>query len=222
MGSLNFPALDAAIAKAEGFGTPGAIPTLANNPGDLIAGPFATAHGATGAIPAQGGQMIATFPDIATGTAATDALVSSKYAGGTLADLSQGWLAGSDPTTQASWADTVASTLGVPVNTPVGATPPFVPPPAGVTAGTVGYQDPGNPFASTLNKLFGMTGIPGTSTAPGSALTWGRVAAFLLGLLFIFAGLAGLAFAGVGKAADVVLGGHEHVRKVTKAAAVIS
>lgn len=27
-----------AIAKAEGFGIPGAIPTLANNPGDLTAG----------------------------------------------------------------------------------------------------------------------------------------------------------------------------------------
>ena len=220
MGSLNFPALDAAIAKAEGFGTPGAIPTLANNPGDLIAGPFATAHGAVGSIPAAGGQMIAAFPDVATGTAATDALISSKYAGVTVADLSRGWLSGSDPTTQTNWANTVASTLGVPVSTPVGATPPFVMPPAGVTASQQGYTAPGT-VSNILNWLTGSAGNP-AATAGTGGMSLGRVAAFILGLLFIFAGLAGLAFAGVGKAADVVLGGNERVRRVTRAAAVLS
>lgn len=216
MGALNFPALDAAIAKAEGFGIPGNIPTLANNPGDLIAGPFATAHGATGAIPAQSGQMIATFPDVATGTAATDALISSKYAGGTVADLSQGWLAGSDPTIQANWANTVASAIGGTPSTPVGATPPFLP-----SASSTWWQNFINGVAPGMGTLGGFATSGLNPAIPGTNLSWGRVAAFLIGLLFIAAGLAGLAFIGVGRAADVVLGGHEQVRRVTRAAAVL-
>ena len=63
--------LQQAIAKQEGFGKPGARPTLLHNPGDIIYGTFATSHGAVGNV---GGY--AEFPDDATGWAALTALLS--------------------------------------------------------------------------------------------------------------------------------------------------
>jgi len=51
-----------AIAKQEGFGVPGAIPTICHNPGDLIYGPEAVHFGA---IAAHG--RFAVFPDDETG-----------------------------------------------------------------------------------------------------------------------------------------------------------
>lgn len=69
------------IEKAEGFGTPGAIPTRANNPGDIEYGPFAKAHGATGSITAAGGKQIAVFPDAGTGLSALYALLEKNYVG---------------------------------------------------------------------------------------------------------------------------------------------
>jgi hypothetical protein len=63
--------LQQAIAKQEGFGKPGARPTLLHNPGDIIYGTFATSHGAVGNV---GGY--AEFPDDASGWAALTALLS--------------------------------------------------------------------------------------------------------------------------------------------------
>ena len=58
------------------------IPQRANNPGDILYGDFAKAHGATGYILAQGGKKIATFPDALAGWAAAYALLSTKgYSG---------------------------------------------------------------------------------------------------------------------------------------------
>jgi hypothetical protein len=77
----NVQQLAAGIEKAEGFGTPGAIPTRANNPGDIEYGPFAKAHGATGSITAAGGKQIAVFPDVRTGLSALYALLEKSYMG---------------------------------------------------------------------------------------------------------------------------------------------
>lgn len=117
---LQFPNLGAAIGVAEGFGIAGTIPTLANNPGDIVYGPFAITHGATGIpLTASNGQLIARFPDVATGRAAEDALISGNYAGGSIRDLAAGWLAGSSKKAQDDWAATVAGKLGVTPDTPV-------------------------------------------------------------------------------------------------------
>jgi hypothetical protein len=57
----------AAIGSAEGYGIPGAIPTVTNNRGDLSKGDF----GDTGQyIQAGDGEQVIVFPDISTGDAA--------------------------------------------------------------------------------------------------------------------------------------------------------
>lgn len=115
-----FPTIDQAIAQFEGFGT-SAAPTItaANNPGAIQAGPFATAQGATGS---SGG--FAVFPDVATGTAAEDALVS-RYAGAgyTLSDLINAWsppnAPGNSPEATQNYINFVANATGANPNTPV-------------------------------------------------------------------------------------------------------
>jgi len=54
------------------------IPQKSHNPGDILYGDFALAHGATGYILAQGGKKVATFPDDQTGFMAMYALLDSK------------------------------------------------------------------------------------------------------------------------------------------------
>ena len=69
-----------AIAKMEGFGaSPKNIPTRNNNPGDIVAGKFTAAHGATGAD-----GRFAVFPDAETGFDALRALLVGHYAGSTV------------------------------------------------------------------------------------------------------------------------------------------
>ena len=204
--TLLFPGLDAAISKAEGFGTPGAIPTLANNPGDLIVSPFSTSHGATGSMTAAGGQKIATFPSVDTGNAAMDALISNNYSSGNITDLSTGWLSGSAPSTQQSWAQTLSQMLGVPVSTPVSQLAGVAPSPSpstasGAPAGGLGTPLPGG-FGSTttgtppsnLSQLSpGWAGVQkladNLDTFFGTSISWSRIAAFVLGLIVIAAGL---------------------------------
>jgi hypothetical protein len=71
------------IAKHEGFGRPGVIPTITNNPGDIIAGKFATAHGATGVKTSKDGKYnFAVFPDVETGFKAEAALIDNYIAKG--------------------------------------------------------------------------------------------------------------------------------------------
>jgi len=180
MGSLAFPSLDAAIGQAEGFGTPDAIPTLANNPGDLVAGPFATAHGATGSITAAGGQQIATFPSVDQGTAAEDALIANNYTGGSLQDLATGWLKGSSQAAQDQYASNLSSILGVPSSTPVSqlagsGSPSAAGVAAPITAGGILSSLTGAATNMAANATsFVLFGVPIT-----------RAAAFILGLIVI-------------------------------------
>lgn len=178
---LQYPSLDAAIGTAEGFGKPGTIPTLANNPGDIVSGDFATAHGAIGSITAAGGKQIAVFPNSDVGTQAQDALVSNNYAGGTLADLAQKWLGtDADPNDVQSYAASLSQTLGVPASTPVtslagGGSPSTgvaAPPSTGVVQGAI-------------NAVTGAVTNAAAFSLFGPGVSWGRAAAFLLGLIVL-------------------------------------
>jgi hypothetical protein len=177
MGALQFGNLDAAIAQAEGYNTPGTIPNLANNPGDIIAGPFASAHGATGSITAAGGQQIATFPDPATGLSATDALVASKVASGAtdINSLAQSWLgSNASPTDVSNYAGNIAGALtaaGTPAS-PSTALSSLTPAAAGGTS------------SSLLGKI--------ASNVIGPNISFGRAGAFIVGLLFILGGILAL------------------------------
>lgn len=170
---LQFPTLDTAIGQAEGFGKPGTIPTLANNPGDLVAGPFSTAHGAIGSITAAGGKQIAVFPSADQGTAAQDALIANNYAGGSIADLARSWL-GSDASQQSvdSYAGNLSSALGVPASTPVTSLA------GGGSPSTSGVASP-----SIISKVGSAVANVVSYTIFGLPLT--RAAAFLLGLIVI-------------------------------------
>lgn len=65
-----------AIARMEGFGHAGNIPTRNNNPGDICAGAFTAAHGADGAD-----GRFAHFPSADTGLTALRALLTEHYIG---------------------------------------------------------------------------------------------------------------------------------------------
>lgn len=116
--SGNYPdsvvAFARAIAKAEGYGQPGAIPTVANNPGDLK-------------IPGWSGQTLGS--GISVFTTRNDgwdrlyrqlelivAGLSTQYTlNDTITSMARKWTA-TDPTT---WALIVSSTLGVSSDTPL-------------------------------------------------------------------------------------------------------
>lgn len=68
-----------AIARMEGWGVEGALPTRDNNPGDICAGEFAEAHGAL-AAPGR----FAVFETAAQGFAALRDLLTRHYVGMTL------------------------------------------------------------------------------------------------------------------------------------------
>ena len=110
---MSSSALSAAIAQAEGYGVPGAIPTLANNPGDLKLGDvgLGTINGIT------------VFPNEDAGASALQAQVESILSGSSknyspdesIADVGDTY-AGGDP----NWAKNVAAALGVSTSTPIG------------------------------------------------------------------------------------------------------
>ena len=209
MSTLAFPALDAAIGQAEGYGTAGSIPTLANNPGDLVAGPFSTAHGATGALTAAGGQQIATFANPAAGTAAEDALVANNYTGGDINALAASWLSGSTPAQQASWASNVSSALNVPASTSV------------ASLAGVGTPASTSTSSSTLGACGGSITSPSTwapAVACSLGLTTGRIAAWGIGAVLLIGGIFMLAIGGVLGGVESALGTHQRITNVVSAA----
>ena len=166
--ALQFPGIDAAIAAFESGGNPSAASVIANNPGALQPGAFATQYGATGAMAVAGGQQIATFPTAAAGTAAEDALVG-YYAGqgDTISQLVQNWSVGPNGTptqTTTNYTNSVASAVGVPASTPVSQL-------AGVGSSAIAAA-PGTCSWSNPSACF-------------SSFSWGRVGAFALGLIGI-------------------------------------
>lgn len=104
-----------AIAKAEGYGIPNAIPTRANNPGNLKAG--------APTLPNSGG--ITQYPTPAAGWAALERQLSIIATGQsahytvsmTLAEMGAKWAPSGDNNIVGAWARNVASALGVPLST---------------------------------------------------------------------------------------------------------
>jgi len=105
--------LSNAIAQAEGYGVSGALPTLANNPGDLKLG-----DQGLGTL-----QGITIFPNAQAGQVALQNQVNSMLDGSsqyydpsmTLSDIGQTYANG-----DSNWAQNVANILGTDVNTPLG------------------------------------------------------------------------------------------------------
>lgn len=102
-----------AVERAEGYGEPGAIPTRANNPGDL------TDEGNIGLGQIQSGgrgaTLITIYPDYATGRAALEKKVrrmlngasETYHLGDSISEVGAKWAEVRE------WGDNVASDLGV-------------------------------------------------------------------------------------------------------------
>jgi hypothetical protein len=99
-----------AVAAYEGFGVAGAIPTRNNNPGDLCAGRFTSAHGADG-VDARAPRF-AHFPDAAAGFAAMRALLRARYVGLTVRDALMTYAPPSENNT-AAYIDYVCKRTGL-------------------------------------------------------------------------------------------------------------
>lgn len=110
--------LAAAISQAEGFGVAGAIPTVANNPGDLAIGDIG--YGVMGSA------NITKFPDVATGYQALQNQINLIASGqskagypanATIAQVSNIY----SGSTSGQWGNNVATILGVTPDTPFAA-----------------------------------------------------------------------------------------------------
>lgn len=197
---LAFPTIDSFIAKLEGFGTPNATTiNNANNPGSIIPGTFATAHGATGVMYTAGGQPVAVFPDALTGTAAEDALVQ-QYAnnGASITDLVNAWAPptapGNSPGATQNYINNLASMLGVSPTSPVTSAEQAYDQSHGITPGSTSSASSPITTAATsgitnavLNAL-GLGAFAGTSGS-SSAFSFARIGAFVLGFILIAGGL---------------------------------
>lgn len=208
--SLLYPSLDAAIAQAEGFGTPNATTiNAANNPGAITVPPSGQLPaGATGELTSGAGVNFAVFPSVAAGQAAEDSLINN-YAeqGYTIQQLGQMWACGADATCQSSQANqnyvaSLAAATGLPANTPLttlqGQLPGSPPPVTNSSSGTSSVFRPGGMVANTLGgtgcaiaTLFGqgngcsITGGSSTNAPSSAGLSFGRIGAFILGFIVI-------------------------------------
>lgn len=176
--TLAFPGIDAAIASVEGYGQPGTLATVNNNPGNIIAGNYATAQGATGT-----NNGFAVFPNAATGMQAEDNLVQNyaNQPGETIQDLINSWAPGTQPgNNPGAYASTVATDVGTTPGASLASQ-------AGVTGTSTGASSTSpSAFSNLLNAFTG-----GATSAASNAfgLSWSRVAAFVLGLILVAAGL---------------------------------
>jgi len=182
MGSLQFPALDQAIAQFEGYNTPGTVAARNYNPGNIICGTFAAAHGSTGCETLPSGTSFATFPNPATGSAAQDALVS-QYAnqGATLSSLINSWAPpnapGNSPQATQNYVNSVAQSLGVDPLTPVS------------NLSGIGTSGSTTSPGSILGSIFGTTPLGLVGSLTGNAFSFARLGSFLLGLILIAGGI---------------------------------
>jgi hypothetical protein len=181
LSNLLYPKTDSAIAQFEGYGQAGTLATINNNPGNLVWGSFALSHGATGIDP----NGFAIFPNSDSGSTAEDALVN-YYAikNATISDLISAWAPptapGNTPSGTQSYTDFVARALNATPSTLVTAAE------NGITQNDASPQQP-NSSLSNLASILGS--LAGNAIAPGMGSTitsiWGRVAALIIGLIFI-------------------------------------
>ena len=217
-----YPALDAAIAQVEGFGQPGVPATVNNNPGNLVAGSFASSQGAIG----KDSNGFAIFPNPETGFQALDSNVN-YYAqhGFSIQDMLAKWAPASDPRNNPqAYANSVQQITGLDPNAPVA---------NAAQTGSAPAPKTGNPWDSAAAALSGS--LPGVSDVfssvlggmvPGgsmlasgknpdgtpSAFSWARVASFLVGLIALGAGIIML------KGGDVIQVAQSSARNATIAA----
>jgi hypothetical protein len=185
--SLQYPTIDAGIAQFEGFQISGSVAQRNNNPGNLQFGSFAQKYGANGAD----GSGFARFDSPDAGFTATDALVSSYAARGfSLTDLVNTWnpptASGNSYQGNQNYTSFLAQKTGLNPNMPI----------AAQTSGGLLYSIGGGLFGGAFPSLNGASlfgSIIPDSLNPIKAITsqfsWSRVAAFLLGVLFIAGGL---------------------------------
>jgi len=173
---LTFQSLDEAMAQFEGFGKAGTLATRNNNPGNIIESAFAYSHGAVGAS-----SGFAVFPDVDSGYQATDALVASFAAkGATVASLINAWSPSTAPGNTSigtqNYINFVTGKLGVTPDTKV--------------SDLANKPAPTSTAASIIDKLGSIsTSMMDIVTGKTLASSWGRVGAFIVGLIFIAAGL---------------------------------
>lgn len=162
--TLNLDEFGSAIANAEGYGVPGAIPTEANNPGDLALGDIG--YGTLG-------NNITVFPSASAGA---DALTnqenlisngeSANYSSGeSIADMGTTYAGASGGST---WAANVAKFLGVSPNTPIGSLL------AGAAMQTAGL----NPS----NQYLTAAGVAGGTSSPITNIVFVVLGIMLIGI----------------------------------------
>lgn len=169
--------LASAIAQSEGYGVPGAIPTVANNPGNLELGDvgYGTANAA-------GGNQITIFGSLADGAAALENQLNKIFNGTSsnytpdmsLSQFGQIY-SGGNP----AYGNQLASTLGVSPSTPL----------SQVQSQASASSASGTPSTSSwLTNPFGnLLGL--TSSNPASAFTLSRAIILILGIILFGAGL---------------------------------
>lgn len=168
---MSFAALDSLIAQMEGYGQPGVYATVNNNPGNIKAGSFATANGATG----QNGPF-AVFPDSTTGFTALDNLMQKYSLGGaTLSSLTQQYAPASDGNDPTAYSNFLSKGLGVTPDTPV--------------SSLAGAASPNATPSTTSSGV--MSTIAG-AVIPGFNLFSTRTVAFVLGIAILIIGLISL------------------------------
>ena len=118
--ATSFPTLSplsSAIAQAEGYGVSGAIPTLANNPGNLELGNLGY-----GTMNAAGGQQITVFPSAQAGATALENQVQAALNGSSAnynPNMSLSQFGNIYSGGNSAYGNTLASILGVSPNTPL-------------------------------------------------------------------------------------------------------
>ncbi len=194
-GGVNYSPLIGAIGTAEGFGVAGAIPTNANNPGDLSLGNLGQ-----GTL----GNNISVYPTPQAGTNALGNFLSNIFNGqnpnysptmtiGQFADTYVNGPSGGTTAGSQAWASNVASSLGASTDTQIGQALYN----ANQSPGNLGAQYSLNTSGigpAGLANGFSASGIGSGSAAglPGVAnqAQWlSRGVYIIVGLIFVGAGL---------------------------------
>lgn len=202
------------IAQFEGYGTSGAPSiTNGNNPGAIMAGPFAARMGASGTAP----NGTAEFPDLATGYNALQTLIQTKLDAGlntpqSLIDSWEGVTAGGGQAPgntaagTANYAQMIAGGFGIGVNDPFPANTPasqITPGAAGnyfgdaLTAATAWIKQIGKNSGTPGNVLTGTASTVGAAQAAVKGITgpwWAnlslaQIAALIIGIGLIIGGV---------------------------------
>lgn len=172
MGVYSLSDLGNAIGTAEGYGVPGAIPTLANNPGDLALGDIGNGTMGNG---------ITVFSDANTGQAALQSQLSKIASGNSayytpgesIQAMGQTW-AGSGQQ-GANWSNNVSKALGIDPSSSIGKILGTPVSPADQSAIFSGAGAVSSGLKSNLASVAGYSSS--------------RVAAFLIGLICVAGGI---------------------------------